>query len=461
MRKSQLYTIAFGFSLLVLLFFSLLLYKSINSLEENSSLVEHSQNIIDKLQKLNLSMMEVETSQRGYLLSSDTTFLDLLKTSRNNIPLLLDTLKTLTQDNEWQEKNTTSLKISIIKRLKKIQEILNRTKYYSAEELAEELRDSGELMDEFRSHIRVMANEEQILMQARSKSKQAYERVTPNYFKAIFSITTIIALISFILLLNELKQRLAAQALLETRVNILARANSELQQIAHVTSHDLQEPLRKIRTFIDALRSKYETNLPEEAQSMLQRVDKNANDIKELVSDLADFTNLANKEEKAKDIDLNKILLDTQKELGGTILSKKAQLTVSPLPRINGFEDQLRILFRELITNALKFSRENVTPEIMITGNLVNGNQMGADMKFGDRNFYVLSLYDNGMGFEPEYYHKIFILFQKLHGSDPRYKGKGIGLAICQRIMANHDGFITASAEPDKGATFQLFFPTA
>src|ERR1700712_2520473 len=102
MRKSQLYSTAFGFSLLVLLFFSLLLYNSINSLRENSSLVEHSQLIIDKLQNLELAMMDVETSQRGFLLTHDTSFLDLLKNSRTNIPVLLDTLTTLVQDNNDQ-----------------------------------------------------------------------------------------------------------------------------------------------------------------------------------------------------------------------------------------------------------------------------------------------------------------------------------------------------------------------
>jgi light-regulated signal transduction histidine kinase (bacteriophytochrome) len=316
------------------------------------------------------------------------------------------------------------------------------------------------MMDEVLTQINKMKLLERALMKHRAQSKEAYERLTPNYLKAILSVTTLIALISFILLLQELKQRLAAQAQLETRVKILAQTNAELQQIAHVTSHDLQEPLRKIRTFIDALLSKFKDEVPEEAKAMLGRVDKNANYIRDLVADLSDFASLAsNDEKKTADIDLNRVLLQTQKDFAPEIQLANAICTVAPLPRVGGYEKQLSLLFKELISNALKFSKEDVPLELTITGTLINGRQLPKDMKFGERNFNVITLYDNGIGFEKEYAKKIFILFQKLHGTGSRYPGKGIGLAICQRIMANHDGFITALADPGIGATFQLYFP--
>jgi light-regulated signal transduction histidine kinase (bacteriophytochrome) len=260
----------------------------------------------------------------------------------------------------------------------------------------------------------------------------------------------LIALISFVLLLNELKRRLQAQALLETRAHTLTIANNELQQISQVTSHDLQEPLRKIRTLSDVLVLKFAENLPEEAKSMLERIDKNSIQIRDL----------ANKNEReSKNIDLNRILLNTQKELAVVIKNKNALFFISPLPVIRGFEDQLHILFKELITNSIKFSKENIEPQITITGNLVRGDQLPRTLKLSDRSFNVISIYDNGIGFENQYADKVFVLFQKLHGNNFLYKGKGIGLAFCQRIMTNHEGFIIASGEVGKGAVFQLYFP--
>ena len=155
MRKSQLYSIAFGFSLLVLLLFSLLLYNNISSLRHNSSLVEHSQITIDKLQELNLAMMDVETSQRGYLLTSDTTFLDLLIASRNKIPLLLDTLSELTKHDHELAQYAALLRPAIVQRLQKMQEVLNRVKY-SVQALTMELKDGKKSMDEFRMRISTM-----------------------------------------------------------------------------------------------------------------------------------------------------------------------------------------------------------------------------------------------------------------------------------------------------------------
>ncbi len=460
MPKSQLYSIAFGLSLLILLIFSVLLYDSINSLRDKSFLVEHSQIIIDKLQTLNLAMMDVETSQRGFLLTRDTSFLDLLIQSRDKIPVLLDTLTVLTGNNQSQAKNAVAIKEAVVMRLLELQEVLNRMEYYSIPELTAELKSGKKLMDLFRHKISVMQKEESSLLNSQANSKHAYERLTPNYFKAILTITTMIGLASFILLLRELKQRLAVQSLLETRVNTLGQANAELQQIAHITSHDLQEPLRKIRTFIDALQSKFPNDLPDEAKVMLERVDKNANYIRELVADLSDFVGLANNEEdRLPDVDVNKILFNVQKEQSAAMALKQAQIQISALPRVSGFEKQMHILFRELFTNALKFSKPGHPLEITITGNLVTGKQLPQDFKFGDRNFNVISIYDNGIGFDEQYAHKIFILFQRLHGSNSSYKGKGIGLAICQRIMANHDGFITAAGQEGKGATFQLYFP--
>jgi signal transduction histidine kinase len=459
MRKSQLYSIAFGFSLLVLLFFSLLLYNSINSLNEYSYWVDRSRNVMFHMQRLQSAMKDTETSQKGFLLTKDSTFLQPLLESRSEIPKVLDTLLVLTKDNIRQYEKMRALKSVVSQALSLIEETLPKREY-GPNQLSTKLKYGQEAMNNFRRLAKEIENEEYVLLEQRAENKKVYERITPNYFKIIFSVTTIIAFISFILLLQELRQRLESQVLLETKFHALNQSNAELQQIAHVTSHDLQEPLRKIRTFSDVLLSKYGDTLKSDGKMIIDRINHNSFRMQQLIADLSSFTSLAASEGKMTMVDLNKIVFDVQQELMPIIEKKKPRIKISALPVLKGYPDQLYILFKELLDNTLKFSQEGIEPIITITANQVRGDQLESiNKKYEQRNFVVVNIYDNGIGFEKEYAKKIFILFQRLHPQDSPYDGKGIGLAICQRIMSNHNGFITANGEVDNGATFHLYFP--
>jgi signal transduction histidine kinase len=460
MRKSQLYTIAFGFSLLVLLFFSLLLYNSINSLNEYSYWVDRSSNVMFHLQRLQSSMMDTETSQKGFLLTKDSTFLQPLLESREDIPKVLDTLTTLTRDNKKQYEKIKLLTSTVSQSLTLIEETLPRRQQYDESQLAARLKYGQQAMNNFRSLLKDIENDEHELLKQRAESKKVYERITPNYFKIIFSVTTIIAFISFILLLQELRQRLESQNLLETKFHALNQSNTELQQIAHVTSHDLQEPLRKIRTFSDVLISKYGDILKNDGKVIIDRINHNSFRMQQLIGDLSSFTSLAASEGNMTMVDLNKIVFDVQQDLLPAIEKKKPKIKISTLPVLRGYPNQLRLLFKELLDNTLKFAQDGIAPVITITANQVRGDQLEAiNKKYEQRNFVVVNIYDNGIGFEEEYANKIFVLFQRLHPQDSEYEGRGIGLAICQRIMSNHDGFINATGEIDNGATFHLYFP--
>jgi light-regulated signal transduction histidine kinase (bacteriophytochrome) len=300
--------------------------------------------------------------------------------------------------------------------------------------------------------------EEQALLLIRSQKKSELEDVTPSYFKVIISITAIISLISFVLLMQELRERTTAQALLETRFHALNRSNAELQQIAHVTSHDLQEPLRKIRTFCDALVYKFKNTFPEDARQILDRIDKNAHRMKDLVADLSAFTSLSTPDGKLTAIDLNILLTGVESSLSSQIEKNRATVLAETLPVINGYPQQLQILFKELINNSMKFRKADVDPVIHITCHRTEVNPVAyAATK---RKYLVIKVQDNGIGFEDTYHVKIFVLFQKLHGQESPYEGKGLGLSLCQRIMTNHEGFITAAGTINQGATFNLYFPT-
>ncbi len=460
MRRTKLYSIAFGGSLLILISFSLLLNSNFELMRRTAFWVRQSGVVIDKLQSLNAAMIDVETSQRGYLLTRDTSFLDLFNAKRDKVQPLMDTILLLVSDNPVQIEKAGLLRSVIHQKIEKLEEILYRNDPYSGKELSARLKEGKIFMDKFRVIILDMQQSEKAILKTRTSSQEEYESFTPKYLFAILVLAIVTAILSFIFLLQELSQRLKAQAQLETKVNTLAQAKAELEQIAYVTTHQLQEPMRKIRMFVDILLSKFAGDLPDEARHMLERMDKNVEGMRTRVADLSNFADLVNLDKEAiEDVDLNRILFEVQQELSLSIAEKKVQFRISQLSRVKGFEMQLHLLFKELLTNALKFSIPTQSAEIIIKGSLVNSEQLNKARNFGSRNFLVVSVCDNGIGFEKQFADKIFVLFQQLNEVDSPYAGKGIGLAVCQRIMANHGGFITAIGEAGVGATFQLYFP--
>ncbi len=457
MQKRQLYSIAFGVSLLVLLSFSLLLFNSLNSYSEYSSLVERTQTMMNNLQKVHSLVVDAETGQRGFLLTKDSSFLEPLLYARGELPLILDSLKEFESDNANQGARLDTLQAVIWDRLHILEEIINRAPLMTTGTLNTRLKAGKARMDHFRIIINRIITEEQNMLTLSAQKKLEFEKITPSYFKAIIAITAIASLLSFVLLMKELKERTAAQNLLETRFHALNRSNAELQQIAYVTSHDLQEPLRRIRIFSDALIIKFQARVPEDMMPIIRRIDANASRMKELIADLSAFTSLSTPDGKIKDVNLTEAIQKAETKLAASILESKTTLTVLSLPTIFGYSHQLEILFTELISNSIKFSKHGVNPVINISSKILEGRENKALNP--EKNYLVISLTDNGIGFEKEYASKIFILFQKLHNEEDIYEGKGLGLALCQRIMANHEGFITASGEIGLGATFNLYFP--
>jgi signal transduction histidine kinase len=147
-------------------------------------------------------------------------------------------------------------------------------------------------------------------------------------------------------------------------------------------------------------------------------------------------------------------------EVHDQMAEKKATAELQPLPVVDGYESQLVVLFKALLDNSLKFTREGVHPVITVSCDMVAGHELTETSPgIGERKFYRVTFSDNGIGFDNKFINKIFKVFQRLHTHESEYEGKGIGLAICQRVMANHKGYLIAHGEPGMGAHFRLFFP--
>lgn len=245
---------------------------------------------------------------------------------------------------------------------------------------------------------------------------------------------------------------------LEAKNAKLISINSELESFNNIVGHDLQEPLRKIQMFISRIESKeFLDTASESVLGYFNKVKLAASRMQNLMSDLVNYTRTVKGDRIFEQVDLNEIFDEILEELSLTIEEKNAKISVDKLPIILGTRFQIQQLFINLISNALKYVKADVAPEISIklekfTKEFVNEKNIDAT------NYYKITVSDNGIGFEQKYADKIFMLFKRLE-TDQTYKGTGLGLAICKKIVDNNNGIITAVGIPDQGSVFTVYLP--
>ncbi len=250
----------------------------------------------------------------------------------------------------------------------------------------------------------------------------------------------------------------ATSYILEQKNKELEMINEHLSSFAYISSHDLQEPLRKIQTFSDRiLETEYE-NLSEKGKDYLLRMQAGASRMQKLIRDILAYSRTALSEKRYERTDLQELLNHAIVELDVMILEKKAVIEYDLLPTVMVIPFQIQQLFNNLLNNAMKFSKPDVPPYIQIKVDIVDGQQLEQSHTPVTKEYLHISFHDNGIGFEPEYSRKIFEVFQRLHGRQ-EYGGTGIGLAICKKIIDNHGGFLSAESTLGEGATFHVYLP--
>lgn len=241
------------------------------------------------------------------------------------------------------------------------------------------------------------------------------------------------------------------QASVERKNVELEQRNRELEQFAYVSSHDLQEPLRKIVAFGDRLKTRYAPALDERGLDYLARMQSAATRMQLLINDLLEFSRLTTRRRQFDPVDLSKIVQATIADMDVTIERAGGRVDVGDLATIDADPVQMRQLVQNLIGNALKFRRPGAAPEVKIWGKLAPGK--------GDASMYELRVSDNGIGIDPKYAERIFTVFERLHPRE-QYEGTGIGLAICRKIAERHGGTIAVESEVGGGSTFVVRLPT-
>lgn len=252
-----------------------------------------------------------------------------------------------------------------------------------------------------------------------------------------------------IIMARDVTAVVKTEKLLEQKNQELLRSNEDLQQFAHVASHDLKEPVRKIRTFGSRLHSEFNDELPKRAIEYIVKMESAASRMYDMIDGVLLYSSLTYSEQTFDDIDLNETIRHIESDLELLIHQKQATIITDRLPVIHGSSVLMYQLFSNLLNNSLKFSSPGTEPKIQIRSNAV-GNE--------NPHLAEVIIEDNGIGFNQEQAEKIFKTFSRLHSRE-KFEGTGLGLALCKKIVERHGGQITAESAEGKGATFKILLP--
>lgn len=251
-----------------------------------------------------------------------------------------------------------------------------------------------------------------------------------------------------------------AQLQLEKNIEELRRSNTNLEQFAYAASHDMKEPIRKVHFFADRLKQLLADRLDEKEAGLFNRMKVAAERMAALIDDLLEYSHVSRGADLLERIDVTQKVHTVLTDLELAIQEKRAEIHIGTLPTITGHRRQLQQLFQNLISNALKYSKPGVAPQIRIAAFTQKGRETGLHLspENGDRLYHIITVTDNGIGFEQHEAERIFNVFQRLHGNS-EIRGTGVGLSIARKVVENHHGAITAQSEPGKGSVFTIFLP--
>jgi PAS domain S-box-containing protein len=300
---------------------------------------------------------------------------------------------------------------------------------------------------------RTIGAEDGIVRWVRAKGKVYFnEQEKPvRFIGSVLDITDKVMAVQQIEALVEKRTKELAQAneALQKINKDLQRSNQNLEEFAHVASHDLKEPVRKIQIFTNQLKEKLNPYLGDAERRSFSRIESSAERMGSLIEDLLLYSQISQGPREPESVDLNDNVQRVLEDLELIIEEKQALVECLHLPKVRGQRGQLQQLFHNLISNSLKYSKEDAPPHIIVFADKIreNGNA-----------YHVISVKDNGIGFDEVYAEKIFQIFTRLH-SQTDYTGTGVGLSIVKRVVENHNGFVRVNSMPGKGSIFQIFLP--
>lgn len=449
-------------------------YRSVNIIAENNRSINNNLQTINLIKDLKTEIYAAESSHRGYLLTSNEKYLEPYHNTLVIIDDLLNKLREASSNIPSQAQRYDQLYSKILDKINEMQLIVSLTDDDRFRDAVNKIRtDEGiKIMEEITALISEMEKDETF----RLKENKNHAVNNRQFIVASLLLTNSIGLalslgIFFILYRNSAKienlyrELERANSELETKVDMrtqalmqyseeLHRSNKDLEAFAFVASHDLQEPLRKIRAFGDRLQQKFMQELGERGADYVTRMQAASERMSALINDLLSFSRVTTKQKPFERVDLNQVIARVLDDLDYAIEESGARLYIESLPAIDADASQMGQVFMNLMTNSIKFHKPDTAPEIRITC----VDKVPSPLVEDTREWCCIQFADKGIGFDQQYSERVFNLFQRLHGRD-EYSGTGIGLALCRKIVERHGGSIDAESEQGKGATFIIRLP--
>ncbi|WP_218352829.1 sensor histidine kinase [Alteromonas lipotrueiana] len=436
--------------------------------------------VISTINNLHSRVLHAESAKRGYLLTNDERYLSNYQTAKEQLINIMSEVTTSAQITSMPTHSEkilqliplTKAKVDEMDRAVQAQSAGNRERAISILESARNLL----LHDKFRNlFLKIDESEKKAqtdhlnkLLKLRTDS---INTLIISGFTTAFLIIAIFALIKMNMRENsrhqhtlenvnaELEHKIAKRTQeLQVYSDELARSNRELEDFAFVASHDLQEPLRKIRAFGNRIEAGYADVIDERGLDFLNRMLNAAERMSMLISDLLAFSRVSTRGKDFTEVNLNNTVKSVVDDLEIAIEESEATLEIGALPTINADKSQAEQLMLNLLSNALKFSQPNVLPIVKVYSRTSEPEEIASFHNKDEFDWVTICVEDNGIGFEQSFAEKIFAPFQRLHGRGT-YKGTGIGLAVCRRIVERHNGLIRAYSEPGSGAKFKIIIP--
>jgi signal transduction histidine kinase len=435
-------------------------YKSNQKLRDSEKWVQHTEQIINQSEEILSIGRDIESASRGFVLTNDSAYLEPLLSVKQSILDKIATLRNLVQDNPIQQQRVDSLEFYMIKRIDfSLMTVELRSKYGLNAAISLMSSQLGKLYsDKMRSIIYTIHFDEAEHLQQRKSANEnilnTYNKFTAILFVLMSVFTTLLVIATGKnMIKNKEKEKQAAELVLTNKEldfqshekEKQVAANKELETFSYSVSHDLRAPLRHIAGFIDLLIKNSAAQLDAKGIRYLNIISESAHEMGDLIDALLTFSRLSRTEMQRTKINsknmVNQVLKTFQSELTG----RNTEITITNLPDMMGDETLIHQVWVNLISNALKYSRNKEKAIIEIGGKSENGR-------------IIFHVKDNGAGFNMKYADKLFGVFQRLHKTRD-FEGIGIGLANVNRIITRHGGTCWAESEVDKGATFFFSLP--
>lgn len=420
--------------------------------------VEQSNAIIQQVYAL-------EGSAHGYLLTDSKLAHQQFTRIKDSINKNFLDLHAHCHDFEMGEKHSLKLKTLLEQRIETLQKLMLKDTLHKLDNAVRiSFLETGRVQTDSIVETLEEIRSQNDLKQSEKRLKAVEANQNAMFMLSFFGVVMLfIVFISF----SKMKREILTNEKNTSEINQinveLKSMNENLENFAYVASHDLNEPLRKIRTFGDLVKDeltseKFDKQLIIDHLNRMQDASKR---MQQLIDDLLSYSRVTRQYESAEKINLNEIVDAVLTDLEIPIEESKAQIEVNELPsNVKADAIQMRQLFQNLISNSLKFSQSSVNPKIKIDATKVEASELPIEelQKQNQQEYWKIAVSDNGIGFNQKFAEKIFAVFQRLHGRSD-YEGTGIGLSICKKICENHKGAISAISEEGSGATFFVFLP--